>query len=253
MEASIILLEDAQLELVLPEPTEEDFSKLSEDIKNTLKVIEDCERAAQPVMTKDVWAFIKALIQLLPDSEKRLWLNASLDNLRTAMSSKELNNILKMMLFFSMTQNNKSILAIDFRRIYHMSIFDVGSDSCSYEEGLLLIMGLEANPMSFLYAIKNESSRPFSYEEVILADTYDLLVKANSGKNAKPKPYPRPYKYDDGTEKIKGTVLSWEESDKYFQFHDTKTKEEIRAANEEFLRKEGGLKAAFEKNKIAKD
>ena len=81
----------------------------------------------------------------------------------------------------------------DFRKIYGYSVFDVG-DKVHWGEAIAHLQMLKYTPEAMLYVALSdgEVTRPWSYGEAILYDTFDLLHAANAGKK-KPRPIDRPW------------------------------------------------------------
>ncbi len=83
-----------------------------------------------------------------------------------------------------------SELRADFRSLYGISFEEVG-ESISWREAIHLTVVLLRDPRSWTQAKKNNWKYPVSNEWMILAESFDLTMRANSKK--KPKPLPRPW------------------------------------------------------------
>jgi hypothetical protein len=71
-------------------------------------------------------------------------------------------------------------------------------------EALRLVRILRADPGSMLAAAIEGWDYPFPRGEAMQADLYDLQFAKTGAKNR--KPYPRPYKPDDGSKKRRGNA-----------------------------------------------
>lgn len=94
----------------------------------------------------------------------------------------------------------------DFRTHYHCSFDDVGG-SITWLETIYLVSMLMRNSQSWLQAAKNEWKFPVDTNYQVLAELFDLTLRANS--KTKPKPMPRPWP-DPDTKRIGKTIHSRE-------------------------------------------
>lgn len=94
----------------------------------------------------------------------------------------------------------------DFRTQYNCSFDDVGT-SITWIEAIYLVSVLMRNPQSWLQAAHNGWKHPVDNNWMLLAELFDLTMRANS-KN-KPKPLPRPWP-DQNSERVGKTTHSRE-------------------------------------------
>jgi hypothetical protein len=95
----------------------------------------------------------------------------------------------------------------DFRTQFHISFDDVGK-TVSWIETIYLVSMLMRNPESWLQAAHNDWKYPVDHNYMMLAELFDLTMRANS-KN-KPKPMPRPWP-DANTQRVGKPVHSRED------------------------------------------
>lgn len=92
-------------------------------------------------------------------------------------------------------------MAADFRRFYGISIWDIPK-TVPWVEAILLFKALMNNTESVTLAKINQYPYTFNKSDMLLMDTYDLILAANSEK--KTDGYPRPW---DAPKRInKGTI-----------------------------------------------
>lgn len=109
----------------------------------------------------------------------------------------------------------------------------------SFEEAIVLIQGLKVRLDSWYHARLENWDYPISPVDNSIRYLIDVFTKANSDPKAPaPKMYPRPYKTGGEERILKGEGSVY---DDYVFKIGTKTPEEIRKANEEFLKKNGSL------------
>lgn len=92
----------------------------------------------------------------------------------------------------------------DFRTHFHCSFDDVGT-SVPWIEAIYLVSMLMRNPQSWLQAAHNGWKHPVDHNWMILAELFDLTLRANS--KTKPKPMPRPWP-DQNSERVGKPVHS---------------------------------------------
>jgi hypothetical protein len=78
----------------------------------------------------------------------------------------------------------------DFRTHFHISYDDVGK-TVTWLETIYLVSMLMRNPESWLQAAHNGWKYPVDHNYMLLAELFDLTMRANS--KTKPKPMPRPW------------------------------------------------------------
>lgn len=93
---------------------------------------------------------------------------------------------------------HRTELVADFRAIYSVSVWDVGS-----RELVTLIRSLVSDPTSRFHAAIAGWKHPISYEGMAQLDLYDLLYQSWKRKG-RFKPYPRPWP-DKATKKLGGS------------------------------------------------
>lgn len=94
----------------------------------------------------------------------------------------------------------------DFRTQYNCSFDDVGV-TVTWLETIYLVSMLMKNPQSWLQAAFNGWKYPVDHNYMVLAELFDLTMRANS-KN-KPKPMPRPWP-DSNSQRVGKTAHSRE-------------------------------------------
>lgn len=85
-------------------------------------------------------------------------------------------------------ESHKAEVIADLRSHYGVGLWDA-----PLRELLPLVLMLHRDPTSWLFAAINGWDYPASRAELTAADMFDVFVRANSRKNAKPEPYPRPF------------------------------------------------------------
>lgn len=106
-----------------------------------------------------------------------------------------------------LAEKHPAEIRADFRTLYNVSFDDVGN-KVKWLEAIYLVSMLMRNPESWLQAAVNGWKYPVDNNYMLLAETYDLLVRVNS-KN-RPKPIPRPWP-DNNKTKIGSTTRTREE------------------------------------------
>jgi hypothetical protein len=82
------------------------------------------------------------------------------------------------------------------RQFFGVSIDTLGKKT-SWREAVLLVAALLQMPESRLQATMSKWKHPVSREWILLRDIFDLQATAQAKK--KPKPYPAPWKQNNGT------------------------------------------------------
>ena len=98
-----------------------------------------------------------------------------------------------------MIEEHRSAFAYDWRARFGLPLDALDDGRMSIVEGCLLLRALLLDPSSHAAAAVAGWDHPWSWEAMVAADAYDVLVAVNSDpKKSSPRPYPRPWRVADG-------------------------------------------------------
>lgn len=108
-------------------------------------------------------------------------------------------------MFYTHLYDYPQEVVTDFRTIYKMSVYDVGS-TVPFEEGYWLLRGLFSMTESHLNAKIQGWVRPFRQEECAIIQDSNIQIALNTDKNKTPKLLPYPFEKPHAENKILGAA-----------------------------------------------
>lgn len=114
----------------------------------------------------------------------------------------------KIAALFRLIDRHTAAIEYDWRTRFGLPLRAVFAGQISWREAVSLTSELLADPASHLAASMRGWDYPLSRESLILSDSYDAFVQANTDrrKRSSVKPYPRPFKATDRTQSRRPTV-----------------------------------------------